>query len=141
MKTCKMTVVLGLLSFSALSFAQSTAGELLEKGGKKWMKPDFVFPAKVVMNWFNGRGESELTFMPDGTVSGSQYVYSAKSTTPTVGTYTIDEEGKWCVVLENTLWKNKSEGCSYIYSLNGDYYSKLVEGDKLYKLFRSFKPL
>jgi hypothetical protein len=121
------TVVLLGASFSAIG--QSTVGELLEKGGKKLLKDDYtaLAPFRVVYQWPNRQGEGDLVYLADGTLSGSEYHNSSRSTSPATGTWVADENGKWCMKKFMQLWNSRTDQCWYGWKLGDDYYSGLSE--------------
>ena len=69
------------LFFSAqIVHAQSTVGELLDKGGKKLLKEDYaaMFPYAMKYWWPQGDGEGDLLVRADGTLSGTEYHYQRR---------------------------------------------------------------
>jgi hypothetical protein len=112
-------------SFSALG--QSTVAELLDKGGKKLLKDDYatLTPFRVVYQWPNRQGEGDLFYAADGTLNGSEYHNSSRSTSPATGTWTVDENGKWCMKKFMQLWNSRTDQCWYSWKLGDDYYGSL----------------
>lgn len=104
--------------------AQSTVGDLLDKGGQKLVKADYdaLVPFRMTYVWPQGGGEGDLIYKPDGTLSGSEYQYSSRSESPTTGTWTADEEGKWCLKKYMTLWNSRTDRCWYTWKLGNDFY-------------------
>ena len=123
-------------SFSALG--QSTVGELLEKGGKKLLKEDYaaLVPFRNVYQWPNRQGEGDLVFAADGTLSGSEYHNSSRSTSPATGTWVVDENGKSCIKKFMQLWNTRTDQCWYGWKLGEDYYGSLGD-DKDAKVMKS----
>lgn len=119
--------VLLAASFSALG--QSTVGELLEKGGKKLLKEDYtaLVPFRVVYEWPNRQGEGDLVYAGDGTLAGSEYHNSSRSTSPATGTWGVDENGKWCMKKFMQVWNSRTDMCWYGWKLGDAYYGSLGE--------------
>jgi hypothetical protein len=118
--------LIGMLfvALAAPGFAQSTVGELLDKGGKKLVKADYdaLAPFRTVYVWPQGGGEGDLVYKPDGTLSGSEYQYSSRSESPAVGTWNADDEGKWCIKKHMTTWNSRTDRCWYTWQLGTDFY-------------------
>jgi hypothetical protein len=123
-------------SFSAAG--QSTVAELLDKGGKKMLKDDYaaLAPFRVVYQWPNRQGEGDLFYAADGTLSGSEYHNSSRSTSPATGTWTVDENGKWCMKKFMQLWNSRTDQCWYSWKLGDDYYASQGE-DKDTKVMKA----
>lgn len=122
-------VCLLLAAAAAPSLAQSTVGELLDKGGKKLLKADYdaLVPFRVTYLWPQGGGEGDLIYKGDGTLAGSEYQYSSRSESPATGTWTADDEGKWCLKKHMTLWNSRTDRCWYTYRLGEIFYGSAAE--------------
>ncbi len=116
-----------IVSFGAQ--AQSTVGELLDKGGKKLMKEDYsaMVPFRVAYQWPNRQGEGDLVYAADGTLTGEEYHYSSRSTSPATGTWVVDESGKWCLKKFMQVWNSRTDQCWYSWKLGNDYFGSLGE--------------
>ena len=88
----------GLIALSGGAFAQSTVGELKEKGGSALSKTDFLelMPARMETQWPNRQGEETLLFSVDGKITGTGYHYSSRTESPASGTWRVEEDGKFC---------------------------------------------
>ena len=77
----------GLIALSGGAFAQSTVGELKEKGGSALSKTDFLelMPARMETQWPNRQGEETLLFSVDGKITGTGYHYSSRTESPVNG--------------------------------------------------------
>ncbi len=114
------------LSFSSL--AQSTVGELLDKGGKQWQKADYegMFPARLQYRWPNGQGEGDLVFTADGQLSGSEYHYASRSESPATGTWKVEDDGKFCAPKEMKAWRSRTNLCWYSFRLGDEQFMSLT---------------
>jgi hypothetical protein len=122
MKKSLIGLALGTAALGCL--AQSTVGELLDKGGKKLTGADYaaMTPLRTKYVWPQGGGEGDLVYLADGTLSGSEYQYSSRSESPATGTWTADDEGKWCMKKHMTLWNSRTDRCWYTYQLGSEFY-------------------
>ncbi len=127
MKTSLLAAV--LMSLTCSVQAQSTVGELLEKGGKKLMKEDYtgLVPFRVKYVWPNRGGEGDLVYAADGTLSGTEHHYPSRSDSPAIGTWTVDDGGKWCIKKSMSAWNSKTDQCWYSWRLGDDFYGAISE--------------
>lgn len=118
--------------------AQTTVGELLGKGGKQTTKAEFIalMPFQVQSKWPNGQGEEELFFSVDGKITGSGYHYQSRTSSPVEGTWSVDEDGKYCVPKRFTAWGTSTNLCFYGFRLGESSFSALTT-DADSKLFKS----
>ena len=114
------------------AYAQSNLGELLDKGGKKLGKDFYAanFPATITYVWPNKLGEGEVLFKADGTLSGTEHHYSSRSNSPAVGTWTVDDDGKWCVKKQLSAWGRNTDVCWYSFALNGVLFGAMSDTDR-----------
>jgi hypothetical protein len=124
-----------LLGTSAL--AQTTVGELLEKGGMQTTKAEIIalMPMKTQSKWPNGQGEEELFFSVDGKITGSGYHFQSRTNSPVEGAWTVDESGKFCVPKRFTGWGSSTNLCWYAFRLGENYFGAL-KTDSDSKLFK-----
>lgn len=111
--------VLTGLTLSSNSLAQTTVGELLEKGGKQNTKAEIMalMPMRIQQKWPNGQGEEELFFSLDGKITGTGSHYSSRTDSPVEGKWTVDEDGKFCAPKTFTGWRTSTNLCWYGFSL------------------------
>lgn len=106
--------------------AQSTVGELLEKGGALVSKDDFasMLPLRAEGQWPNRQGEEVLYFSVDGKITGTGFHYASRTESPAVGSWAVEADGKICKPQKFTAWPNSStNNCYYMFKLGSDYYS------------------
>jgi hypothetical protein len=120
-----------------LAYGQTTLGELLDKGGKKLLKTEFVamLPASLSGVWPDGKGEADVMFKPDGTFSGSARHYSSNSTSGSYGTWDMDENGKSCIVEKLPGWNTTHKGCTFRFLLGDQLFSSPSDSDRNAKVF------
>ena len=108
------------LSLAANSNAQSTVGELLEKGGKQLSKGDLLdmMPMRYQGKWPNNQGEEELFFSEDGKISGTGSHYASRTDSPASGQWKVEDDGKFCTPKTWTAWNSSTNLCWYIYKLD-----------------------
>lgn len=111
-----------LATATPLAQAQSTVGELLDKGGSKLLKADYdaLMPARVQYRWPNGQGEGDLVMTADGKITGTEYHFSSRSDSPAVGTWTVAEDGKVCTPKEMKAWGRRTDLCWYTFRMGSD---------------------
>lgn len=113
-----------LCAASGPVLGQATLGEILDKGGKKLSRDEYValLPATMSGPWEDGAGEWSVVYKPDGTFSGTARHYASGSTSPSYGTWEMDEKGRLCSNENLPAWNKTFKGCSYRYLLSGDLY-------------------
>ncbi len=133
----KFRLTSGALAFLATMLAtganaQSNLGELLDKGGKKLLKADYIAlaPFRVKYVWFQGGGEGDLVYAANGTLTGSEYHYPSRSESTAVGTWEVDDSGKWCIKKNLEAWNSKTDVCWYSFRLGDEYFGTLSDTDR-----------
>jgi hypothetical protein len=122
------TAFVGLSSTTAL--AQNTVGEVLDAGGKKLTKDEFV--AAIVDSNISGPtqggGQVQVNYKADGTFAGN--VQSAQGKNGgRYGTWTIDVSGKLCTDATTSVYGTRqNQGCAFLFKL-GDRYFVAVDTD------------
>jgi hypothetical protein len=114
-----------VLALSAgVCHAQSTVGEITDKGGALLLRADIeaLMPARVQYRWPNGQGEGDLVLTADGQLSGTESHYASRSDSPAVGTWKVAEDGKLCTPKEMKAWNRKTDLCWYMLRLGGDLF-------------------
>lgn len=109
-----------------------TVGDLLDKGAKQLMKEDYaaMMPLRIRYQWPQGGGEGDLVFAADGTLAGSEYQYASSSESPAVGTWTVDDTGKWCMKKTMAKWKVNTDKCFITFRMGDDYYGAAADSDR-----------
>lgn len=133
----KSRLTAGAVAFLAMMLAtvanaQSNLGELLDKGGKKLLKADYIAlaPFRVKYEWFQGGGEGDLVYAANGTLTGTEYHYPSRSESPAVGTWTADDSGKWCIKKNMAAWNSNTDRCWYTFQLGDEYFGTLSDTDR-----------
>lgn len=125
--TKRLLTVLAGLSVCAAAHAQSTVGELLEKGGKRFTKEDMqaMLPYRIKWQWPNRQGEEELVLSVDGKITGSGYHFQSRSTSPAEGTWKLEDDGKLCAQKTFTTWNSSPSQCWYGFELGKDFFGAM----------------
>lgn len=133
----KFRLTAGALAFLAtmlapVANAQSNLGELLDKGGKKLLKADYIAlaPFRVKFEWPQGGGEGDLVYAANGTLTGTEYHYPSRSESPSVGTWTVDDSGSWCIKKKLEAWNTTFDRCWYTFRLGDEYFGTLSDTDR-----------
>lgn len=131
------SVVIALGLVANLASAQSNLGELLDKGAKKMLKEDYaaMAPFRVQYLWPQGGGEGDLVYKADGTLAGTEYHWPSSSQSPAVGSWTVDDGGKWCIKKTMAAWKANTDVCWYSFRLGDDFFGGLSD-DRTAKVFK-----
>lgn len=124
-KTTRLVMLLATVGLATLAHAQSTVGELLEKGGKPMAKADLLqmMPLRIQTKWLNGQGEEELFFSVDGKITGTGHHYGSRSDSPAQGEWRLEDDGKMCTPKTFTAWNTHTTACWYFYSVGNDFYA------------------
>lgn len=128
---CRAAVIFGgvvVMVCATTVQAQSTVGELQEKGGALVGKEEFatMLPLRMEGQWPNRQGEEVLYFSVDGKITGKGFHYSSRSESPAEGSWTMEADGRLCKPQKFTAWPNSStNNCYYMFKLGSDYYSSV----------------
>lgn len=126
------------LVLSSNSFAQTTVGELLEKGGKQTTKAEIMalIPMRIQQKWPNGQGEEELFFSVDGNITGTGSHFASLTDSPVEGKWTVDEDGRFCAPKKFTRWGSSANLCWYGFRLGETSFGALqtASDSKLFKM-------
>ena len=128
--------VLGLVTIPA--HAQSNLGELLDKGGRKLMREDYAAlpPFRVQYRWPQGGGEGDLVYKADGTLVGTEYHSQTQSESTAIGTWTVDDNGRWCIKKTLAEWNSKTDVCWYSFRIGDEYFGGLSDSDRTSRVFK-----
>lgn len=109
---------------SATVLAQSTVGELMEKGGQQFTKAEWLetIPLRIQSKWPNGQGEEELVFSEDGKITGTGHHYGSRSDSPASGQWKVEDDGKVCTPKTFTAWNSNTNLCWYFFKLGDSFY-------------------
>lgn len=109
--------------------AQTTLGELLDKGFKKMMKGEFT--SILVGQKWSGLTANEVRFeniyKADGSLSGWWWG-SQGGQGGLTGNWRMDDEGKICAFVSST-W-DASTTCYYFFHSGDQYYTSLSDSDR-----------
>ena len=122
-------IVLAGLS-NATAVAQNSVGEVLDAGGKKLTKDEFV--AAIVGSNITGPtqvgGQVQVNYKADGTFSGNVTSPQGKNG-GRYGTWTIDDSGKLCTDATTSVYGTRQDqGCAFLFKL-GDQYFVAIDSD------------
>jgi hypothetical protein len=138
--TLKNLVAVAVTTLACLGTAhgQSTLGEILDKGAKKLTYEDFVamLPATSFAAWSWGGGESKVVYKADGTFSGNALHYPSRTTSPSYGTWKVDETGKFCVDEKLPAWNQSNQDCSFRFEVGGEQFDSPSDTDRSAKLIK-----
>ncbi len=128
----KHCLIAGAAAFICAAAQAQTVGNLLDKGAKQLMKEDYaaMMPLRIRYQWPQGGGEGDLVFAGDGTLSGSEYQFASSSESPAVGTWTVDDSGKWCMKKTMARWKVNTDKCFVTYRQGDDHYGAAADSDR-----------
>ena len=110
--------------------AQSTLGEVLDQGGVKLTPAAWgtLLPHKNFGFGQQSQNRTEVTFAPDGTLSGTEQLWdphgydyrranSARSSRDLKGTWTMEADGKICIDQVSGKYEDLYKGCFVMYKL------------------------
>ena len=118
--------------------AQSNLGELLDQGGSKVTKDQWValLPATVSGITTSGKAEFKLTFKPDGTFSGTSASLQGYGSSGNYGTWKMDSNGEQCFDENFPGWNLKLNTCGFLYKLGNQYFRSNSDSDKTSPIFK-----
>ena len=139
MNRCSLFGSLTLLALSSTgAFAQNSLGDLLDGGAKKLSKDavkSTLGGAHVSGKSSASSADTEYDYKPDGYFSGN--LKAADGTwTGVVGTWTVDESGKWCSEWTLTMNGRRFSGCGFLYAKGDDLYYVESDSDKNAKIYK-----
>jgi hypothetical protein len=129
------SILLALTSTAAL--AQNSLGDLLDGGAKKLSKDAVksAYAGAHVSGKSASGADTEYDYKADGYFSGNLKA-SDGWTTGVVGTWTVDDSGKFCGEWTLTQNSKRFNGCGFLYAKGDQLYyveSDSDNGAKIYK--------
>jgi hypothetical protein len=132
------------LACAGLTRAQSTLGEILDRGATKISKDEWLakLPVTTTDFWPAGRrGETQFRYSPDGTLVGTLFDYASGTSTDAAGTWTVDDAGKVCTSHRNLApppgWRAGAEECSIRYQLGDKTFRIVSEPERSAKIIKT----
>lgn len=129
-----ISLALTLALFTTGAQAQSTLGELLDKGFKKMTKGEFVTAvsgAKISAVRADGV-ELEYGFNADGSIAGKWYSTRAMGDNlgqgTFSGTWSVDDDGKVCTITMSR--GGQTNACGFWFRNGDEYYSSGSASDR-----------
>lgn len=113
-------LAISLLLTIPVVHAQNTVGELLDAGGAKLTKAQQIAElsgTNVSGLTASGKAEMNVDFKADGTFSGLLTSKGPGGTSPTIGKWSVDDNGKMCTDERMAAWNIHHKACFYSYRL------------------------
>ena len=131
MKLHQLSALCVLLGAVSLAHAQSTLGELLDRGARKLTPAEASSAAPLHVVRQSPDSDALMTMHPDGTVRGVVHNKQGHGSSEAVGTWTMDDSGLRCVdvtlpAFNNMYWKT----CGYTYRLGEQLYAAPSDSDR-----------
>lgn len=120
LRTVPCIAVLALLGCATPNTPGSTLGEWLDKGARRASKAELLprFVGKRLPMVTPAGLKSDLAYKADGTFEGTMQLLkgpNSGATSRNVGTWTMDDSGKFCMNEDLIDWKRKVSKCYFIY--------------------------
>jgi hypothetical protein len=122
MKTLQAAVLLAALGGAGLAQAQSTLGDLLDRGARKLTPAEVVStgPLRIVREAPDS--DALMTLRPGGTVVGT--VHNKQ------GTWSVDAAGQRCVDVDLPAFRMHWKQCGYLFRLGEQLYAVASDTDR-----------
>ena len=131
-KTAILGGTIAIMLLCAGAAAQNTLGEVLDAGGKRMTKEEIqqTFSGARTIGKTAAGVNGEFEFKADGTYHGVVQAASG-GTAGLVGKWNAADGGKLCVEWAPVgRGASKGAGCSFYFSLKGDYYLSESDSDR-----------
>ena len=130
MRGFRATLALSAILFAATAQAQSTLGEVLDKGGKMLTKDELQ--ALIPGSLWQGTSPSGITYKidmrTDQTLNGTGT--NARGSGPVTGTWNITDRNQICTKLTLVSLNQTSESCSFIYQIENELFASPTQSDR-----------
>jgi len=130
-----LVVSLILSGLTSVALAQNSLGDLVDGGAKKLSKDavkSTLGGAHVSGKAVSG-ADTEYDYKADGYFSGNLKAVDG-TVSGVVGTWTVDESGKWCG--EWTAYNKRFTGCGFFYAKGDELYYVESDSDKSAKIYK-----
>ena len=118
MNARNLSILLGALALTGAAHAQSTLGELLERGARK-LATTAELQALGDLRVFRATHDSDayITLRADGIVIGMVHNREGHGSSEAIGSWKIDDGGRRCVDVALPAFNMNWTQCGYTYSL------------------------
>ena len=119
-----------VLGWTGIAQAQSTLGELLDRGAQKLTPSEAanVGPLRIVREAPDS--DAIMTLQPNGTVVGTVHNKQGHGSSEAKGTWVLDETGKRCVDVELPAFGMNWKQCGYMFRLGDQIYGAASDTDR-----------
>lgn len=130
MKAAQALVLVGVLGGAAMAQAQSTLGDLLDRGASKLTPAEVAStgPLRIVREAPDS--DALITLRPGGTVVGTVHNKQGHGSSEASGTWSVDATGKRCVDVELPAFRMQWKQCGYLFKLGEQLYAAASDTDR-----------
>jgi len=130
MTLLKLSAATALLACTGLAQAQSTLGELLDRGAQKLTPAEARAQAPLTVMRDTIDADARITLRPDGTVVGKVENKQGHGSSEARGTWTVDASGKRCLDVNMPNFRMQWNECNYPYRLGTQVFSVPSDTDR-----------
>lgn len=127
-------IALSMLASSGSTSAQTlTLGEILDRGAVKVSKESFgaLLPGGFGPSvWPDKKGEADVTYQADGTFFGHAKHYASGSTSRSMGTWTANPNGKFCVDEKLPDWGKAYQQCFFRFIVDNEIFDSATDSER-----------
>jgi hypothetical protein len=127
LKTC---IAIAAIACAASAQAQSTLGDILDKGASKATAAELQAMGTHGFVRDTADANARMYFNPNGTVVGTVVNKQGHGASEAAGTWAVDASGKRCVDVTLPTFNMKWKECGYSYKLDGKLYSVASDSDR-----------
>lgn len=130
MKTLQAAVLLAALGGAGLAQAQSTLGDLLDRGARKLTPAEVAStgPLRIVREAPDS--DALMTLRPGGTVVGTVHNKQGHGSSEASGTWSVDAAGQRCVDVDLPAFRMHWKQCGYLFKLGEQLYAAASDTDR-----------
>ncbi|MBI2768492.1 MAG: hypothetical protein HYX47_02615 [Burkholderiales bacterium] len=130
MKMLPVSMLVAALGCAGAAQAQSTLGDLLDKGASKLTAAEAQSLGPLGVTRQGVDSDAIMTLRADGTVVGTVVNKQGFGASDAQGTWTVDAGGKRCVDVRLPAFNMNWSQCGYTYRLGGQLYGVASDSDR-----------
>jgi hypothetical protein len=130
MKMLHVSLVAAVLACAGAAQAQSTLGDLLDKGASKVTATETHALAPLGVTRQGADSDAIMTLRADGSVTGSVFNKQGFGASEAQGTWSVDAGGKRCVDVKLPAFNMSWAQCGYTYRLGNQLYGVASDSDR-----------
>lgn len=130
MKRTNQYLVVAAALFAGAAQAQSTLGELMDRGAQKMSAAEVQALGDVRILRQSADSDAYMTMRADGTIVGMVHNKQGSGSSEAVGTWRVGASGERCVQVQLPAFSMDWKQCGWTYKLGADIYFTPSDSDR-----------